>query len=111
PKPLPRYEERVWPADFGPGGGRKDRQSYRYKAFVPDAIARLQLMLPADVAAIVGEAERAVAALNAGSENRRNLEVLARRLLRSESVASSRIEGLVLSHRRLARAEFVADGR
>jgi Fic family protein len=31
--------------------------------------------------------------------------VLARRLLRAESVASSRIEGLVLSQRRLARAE------
>src|SRR4051812_39327691 len=34
-----------------------------------------------------------------------SLEVLARRLLRAESVASSRIEGLVLSQRRLAMAE------
>ncbi len=34
-----------------------------------------------------------------------SLEVLARRLLRAESVASSRIEGLVLSQHRLARAE------
>jgi Fic family protein len=34
-----------------------------------------------------------------------SLEALARRLLRAESAASSRIEGLVLSQRRLARAE------
>jgi len=34
-----------------------------------------------------------------------SLEVLARRLLRAESVASSRIEGLSLSQRRLAKAE------
>jgi Fic family protein len=35
-----------------------------------------------------------------------DFETLARQLLRSESVASSRIEGLVLSHRRLAKAAF-----
>jgi len=34
------------------------------------------------------------------------LEALARQLLRSESLASSRIEGLELSHQRLARATF-----
>jgi Fic family protein len=35
-----------------------------------------------------------------------NLETVARQLLRAESVASSRIEGLVVSHRRLAKADF-----
>ncbi len=50
-------------------------------------------------------AERAVDALNRDPPRVASLEVLARRLLRAESVASSRIEGLVLSQRRLARAE------
>ncbi|HZZ85990.1 MAG TPA: Fic family protein [Anaeromyxobacteraceae bacterium] len=44
-------------------------------------------------------------ALNRDPPRMASLEVLARRLLRAESVASSRIEGLVLSQRRLARAE------
>jgi Fic family protein len=43
--------------------------------------------------------------LNRGPPALASLEVLARRLPRAESVASSRIEGLVLSHRRLAKAE------
>ena len=46
-------------------------------------------------------AERAVDALNRDAHLDSG-KVLARRLLRAESVASSRIEGLVLSQRRLA---------
>jgi Fic family protein len=74
-------------------------------AFVPDSIAELQLALPSNVAAAVSVAERAIDALNRDPPRLASLEVLARRLLRAESVASSRIEGLVLSQRRLARAE------
>ncbi|WP_242360516.1 Fic/DOC family N-terminal domain-containing protein [Anaeromyxobacter sp. SG17] len=48
---------------------------------------------------------RARRRLNRDPPRLASLEVLARRLLRAESVASSRIEGLVLSRRRLARAE------
>src|SRR5437870_2346668 len=86
-------------------GGRKERQSFRYEAFVPDPVGRLQLTLPAQVAATVSAAERQVDLLNRDPPAMASLEVLARRLLRAESVASSRIEGLVLSQRRLARAE------
>ncbi len=62
--------------------------------------------LPQDVAAVVGEAERAVADLNVHGPQLTALEVLSRQLLRAEAVASSRIEGLELSHRRIARADF-----
>jgi len=72
---------------------------------VPDPIADLQLALPSNVAAAVSTAERAVDALNRDPPRLASIEVLARRLLRAESVASSRIEGLLLSQRRLARAE------
>jgi Fic family protein len=102
---MARYETRSWPADPTAPGGRAERRAFRYRAFVPEPIGDLQLALPSSVAAAVSSAERAVDALNRDPPRMASLEVLARRLLRAESVASSRIEGLVLSHRRLARAE------
>ncbi len=105
---MARYETLSWPADSSAPGGRAERRAFSYRAFVPDSIADLQLALPSNVAAAVSTAERAVDALNRDPPRLANLEVLARRLLRAESVASSRIEGLVLSQRRLARAEAEA---
>lgn len=52
------------------------------------------------------EAELALRQLDARAVELPALEALARQLLRAESVASSRIEGLVLSHRRLAKAAY-----
>ncbi len=106
---MSRYETLTWPADPTVPGGRSERRSIRYQAFVPDPIGALQLSIPSSVAASVSAAERAVDALNRDPPRLASLEVLARRLLRSESVASSRIEGLVLSQRRLARAEADED--
>jgi Fic family protein len=102
---MARYETRSWPADPSAPGGRSERRVFRYHAFVPDPIAELELSLPSSVAGAVSTAERAVDTLNRDPPRLATLEVLARRLLRAESVASSRIEGLVLSQRRLARAE------
>jgi len=102
---VARYETCSWPADPTAPGGRAERRAFSYRAFVPDPIARLELALPSSIAAAVSSAERAVDALNRDPPRMASLEVLARRLLRAESVASSRIEGLVLSQRRLARAE------
>jgi Fic family protein len=102
---MARYETRSWPADPSAPDGRAQRRAFSYRAFVPGSIADLQLTLPSSVAAAVSNAERAVDALNRDPPRLASLEVLARRLLRAESVASSRIEGLVLSQRRLARAE------
>ena len=102
---MPRFVQLIWPAEPTAPGGRKERQSFRYEAFVPDPVGRLQLTLPAQIAATVSAAERQVDLLNRDPPAMASLEVLARRLLRAESVASSRIEGLVLSQRRLAKAE------
>ena len=102
---MPRLLQLTWPADPTLPGGRRERQSFRYQAFVPDTIARLAFSVKAETAAIVSAAERQVVLLNRDPPTLASLEVLARRLLRAESVASSRIEGLVLSQRRLAKAE------
>lgn len=101
-----RYEECRWEARPGAIGGRRDRQPFSYKAFVPDEIAGWDLSLPPESVSAVTDATAALADLNGSTARLTSLEALARQLLRSESLASSRIEGLELSHRRLARATF-----
>lgn len=106
---MSRFVERQWEADLSAFGGRRARSGFRYRAYVPDPIAALDVALPGDVAAVVTEAELEVRRLNESSPALQSLESLARQLLRAESVASSRIEGLVLSHRRLAKADYADD--
>jgi Fic family protein len=70
---------------------------------VPDSLALRSLDLTAVQAADVTDAERAL--LTFGATGEHNLEQLARFLLRAEAVASSKIEGLQVNSRRLARHE------
>src|SRR4249919_139079 len=106
-----RLVERRWKARPGALGGRRARSGFVYRAYVPTAIADEEFLLGSHVAAAAANAEHACRELNDDPPALANLEALARQLLRAESVASSRIEGLVLSHRRLAKAAFSADGR
>src|SRR5207249_2681927 len=98
-----------WSADPTLPGPRRVRASFQYRAYVPDPIAPKRFDFSGPVAEAVARAERAVSDLNRNPPALAPLEVLARRLLRSEAVASSRIEGLELSQRRLARAEAIGD--
>src|SRR5439155_1398021 len=63
---MPRWIERIWAADPSVPGPRRERQSLRYQAFVPDPIARLQLALPAQAVTVVSAAERLADAFNPG---------------------------------------------
>jgi Fic family protein len=63
------------------------------------------IVLSGQTAADVADAERAIAVLDAEAATLADAEALARILLRAESVASSRIEGLEVGARRLLRAE------
>jgi Fic family protein len=92
----------TWPAD--PDAQRRaDRLPCAYEAFVPDPVGDLRVLLSADTAATVADAERGIAALNVADFPLVSTEGVARILLRAESVASSRIEGLGVGGRRLAR--------
>jgi Fic family protein len=102
---LSQQLARSWAAALDAGITRRARQPCRYEAYLPDPLARLPVNLPADVAADVSDAERAVQSLNANGPELASLEALAHLLLRAESVASSRIEGLEVGVGRLARAE------
>jgi len=96
----------LWVGSRVPGVPRAERRSCRYQAYIPDPLEHHEIVLPADVAADVSDAERAIQRLNAGGPVLTSLEALARLLLRAEAVASSRIEGLEVSERRLMRAEI-----
>ena len=102
-----RYESASWAPDFANSG--RLGGAGRYRAFVPDEIAEFEPELSAPTSALSERAGAAVRDLNASASGLQPLEGLARQLLRSEALASSAIEGLQLSHRRLARAEMEGD--
>lgn len=105
---MAQFITRTWRGDPAGSGTHDDRRSFAYEAFVPDAIGSLRLDLPADTAEAVVAAQRALDELQLGTQFL-GLESLSRQLLRAESVASSRIEGLSLSQRRLAEAIWDPD--
>jgi hypothetical protein len=107
--PVGHNEKRVWPADPGAYGGRKARRPGRYEVFIPYEISQRDFRLDGDAVAAVTEATRALQHLEASPPYVATLGALAQNLLRSESVASSRIEGVHLSHKCLARAAYQAD--
>jgi Fic family protein len=107
--PLGHTEKRMWPADPGAYGGRKARRPGSYEVFIPYEISQRDFRLDGDAVAAVTEATRALQHLEASPPRVATLGALAQNLLRSESVASSRIEGVHLSHKRLARAAYQAD--
>ncbi len=109
---MGKLVRRSWASTVGGIGiPRRDRMGGAYEAFVPDRLADLRLTLEGDVSADVSDAERAITRLDVGAGTLTNTEGLARLLLRAESVASSRIEGLRVSPQRLLRqAAANADG-
>ncbi len=99
------YEELTWSPDFQ-HAGRRHRQAQRYRAFIPNEIADEEPTLSSTTAALCERAGNAVRDLNADRSGLIALEGMARQLLRSEALASSQIEGLSISHRKLAEAEL-----
>jgi len=102
---MARVVKRHWVTDAASGLPRRDRLSCDYEAYVPDALAGRAVMLEGAVAADVSEAEAALARFDLRAGVLADSEALARLLLRTESVASSRIEGLEVGARRLLRSE------
>ncbi|MBE2318918.1 Fic family protein [Solirubrobacter sp. CPCC 204708] len=97
------YVHQTWPADPAVYAPPRYRRACGYDAFIPETVAGADVTLPGDVAGVVSDAEKAIFDLNrkAGPE----LLPLARLLLRTESIASSKVEGLQVDARQLARAE------
>jgi Fic family protein len=105
-----RYVTQRRPTDLGAFGGRAAKAGLSYEAFVPATIADIEVRLSGVAAADVADAEAALSRLTHSAVAFPSLEALARRLLRSEAIASSWIEALQVSHRRLAEVEQGAPG-
>ncbi len=101
---MARVIRKRWPTDLS-APTRRDARGCEYEAYLPDALARRAILLDGDVAADVADAEAALTKLNVQASSLVDTEALARLLLRAESVASSKIEGLEVDPRRLLRAE------
>jgi Fic family protein len=102
-----RHVRLIWqsnPALYAPPRYRK---ACAYDAFVPELLRGLDLALPGDVVGLVSDAEKAISDLNSNTPI--PLGPLARLLLRTESIASSKVEGMQVDARSLARAEANMD--
>jgi Fic family protein len=103
---VAKVVRRRWDSDIaGLGIPRRDRRSCEYETYVPDLLLSRPFRFAGEVAADVADAEVAVTRLNQVATALVDTEALARILLRSEAVASSRIEGLEVGARRLLHAE------
>lgn len=103
---MGQFKALVWAPRFASGAlSRSQSRSATYQAYVPDTLEGRNFTFEAPVAADVADAERNIAQLDLESRALANTEALARILLRAESVASSRIEGLEVSAQRLLKAD------
>lgn len=98
-----RFIRRTWeysPEQYAPPRYRK---ACHYEAYIPEDLVNFAEPLSSELSGIVSEAETAIHQLN--SRALPALVPLARLLLRSESIASSKLEGMQVDARDLARAE------
>ncbi|MDQ4125936.1 MAG: Fic family protein [Actinomycetota bacterium] len=97
------YERRVWEAhpELTHAPPRL-RRACEYDVFLPEPLETETYGLPEELAAVVSDAEVAISQLNHSAPM---LAPLARLLLRTESIASSKVEGLQVDAKQLARAE------
>jgi Fic family protein len=102
-----RLVDRVWEADLARDTPARYRKACRYQAYVPDLLVDLKLNVGLELAGLIGEAETEIRRLNEAA--RPALTPLSRLLLRTESIASSKVEGLSVGTRELARAQAKLD--
>jgi Fic family protein len=102
-----RFIERVWEADLARDTPAKYRKACKYQAYIPDQLGVLKPEVGLELAGLISDAEARIRALNEMA--RRALAPLSRLLLRTESIASSKVEGLAAGVREIARAEAKLD--
>ena len=101
-----RLEEVVRQPDLDSFGPRRARTPVRIQAYVPAKLSTQSWRYSSEVTAALGDAQTAITSAQQHAEHI-GLNTVAQQLLRSESMASSQIEGLVVpSHRSLAKAEI-----
>ncbi|MGH9162644.1 MAG: Fic family protein, partial [Vicinamibacteraceae bacterium] len=87
-----RLVSRVWQHDPTLYAPPRYRRACRYEAFVPEPLGGGEFSLDARLAGVISDAENAIREMNAVAQP--GLAPLARLLLRTESIASSKVEGM-----------------
>lgn len=98
------YQSDYWQPS-GWGMNRRETQGGTYHPYLPDYVSTYDLKLVPDTAAAISQGEAAILALNQQVRYLTNTEPLARLILRSEALASSRIEGLEVNAGKLLEHE------
>jgi Fic family protein len=106
---MARLIKGTWSPEQTYGLPRRDQLPCDYEAYLPDPIAEREFAIPGLIAADLSDAERAVQELNQETDGLADTGALARLLLRTESVASSKIEGLEIGGRRLLKAQLAQE--
>ena len=102
------YQPAYWQSD-GWGMSRRETQGGTYYPYLPDRLEGLNLHLGATAASAVSKAEESIRALNHHCSHLTDTEPLARLILRSEALASSRIEGLEMGAGKLLEHEALEE--
>ena len=100
------YIDNVWTYAGSFDAPPQYKQSCRYQAFVPSPLADFAVDLPGPLVRKLGEVEREIVHVQQLGANERALGAMARFMLRSESIASSKIEGLSTNTRTYLRDEL-----
>jgi Fic family protein len=98
---------KIWQSNPTLYAPAKYKRACSYDAFIPNELTGMEFSLDASIAGLISEAEAAIRGLNQKGGNA--LDPLARLLLRTESIASSKVEGMQVGVRELARAEAKSD--
>ena len=100
------WEEARWESSVGSGVPKSAQRSGAYRRYVPDLLDGVGLAISGELSRTVAVVERSIRGLNGpGVEG---LAGIARFLLRSEAIASSRIEGIAPSAQQVALADLVS---
>ena len=98
---------RTWPHNPTSNAPVSYRKACKYEVYFPEPLTALRLQLDIETMSAISEAEHAIMALNEIPQPA--LKPFARLLLRTESIASSKVEGMQMGVRELARAEARRD--
>lgn len=102
---MPRLIEQHWTSEHSYGLSRRSRQSGPYRSYVPDPLIGLPVELGPETSREIARVERRIRAVVSG-DAASGLKGISRLLLRSEAIASSRIEGLAPAAAQVAIAEL-----
>lgn len=83
--------------------------SGEYRAYIPDRLAGCPIALDSDVAAEVSEATARMAELDLRAATLTDTEPLARLLMRSEAMSSSKIEGVIAPAKKILEVEALEE--